>query len=177
MGIFDWLIILFLVFFIWRGWRKGIIGMVLHLVGVVLVFFLIAHYFPLVKQGLMQKLHLGAALSTILSIVLIVAVIALIVQIIRLLLEKAVKLMHMSFFNSSLGAVLGFMTGMLFIVIISILIELVPSFRRDLQNSDRHRVYAAVSVVRSELYTALKIRDRFSAIIDTTGVKKPLKKK
>jgi membrane protein required for colicin V production len=157
MGIFDWLLLLFLVFVIWRGWRKGFIGMLLHLAGVILVFFLVAHYFPMVKQGLMLKLHLGNVLSTILAVILIVAMIALIVQIIRMLLEKAVKLMHISFLNSSMGALLGFLTGLLFIVVLSLLIELVPSFNRALANTERHRVYAAVRVVRSELFTAFKI--------------------
>lgn len=164
MGIFDWLILLFLVFLMWRGWSKGIISMLLHLAGVILAFFLIAHYYPLVKQGLILKLHLGEILSTILAVVLIVALIALIVQIIRLLLEKAVKLMHMSFFNSALGALFGFLTGLLFIVILSILIELVPSFKRNLQNTEKHRVYSAVTVVRSELYSALKIKHKIPAI-------------
>lgn len=162
MGILDWLILLFLAFVLWRGWRKGIIGMLLHLAGVILVFFLIAHYFPLVKYGLMLKLHLGNALSTILAVVLIVAMIALIVQIIRILLEKTVKLMHMSFFNSALGALFGFLAGLLLVVVLSILIELVPSFKQKLENADRHRVYAAVKVIRAELYSTFNIDKKIS---------------
>ncbi len=175
MGILDWLILLFLAFVLWRGWRKGIIGMLLHLVGVILVFFLVAHYFTMVKYGLMTKLHLGSALSTILAVVLIVALIALIVQIIRLLLEKTVKLMHVSFFNSALGALLGFLTGLLLVVVLSILIELVPSFRQKLENADRHRVYAAVKVVRTELYSTFKIDRKISAAAKAALEKLPLK--
>jgi len=176
MGIFDWLLLLFLVFMMWRGWRKGIIGMLLHLAGVILVFFLIANYFPLVKQGLILKLHLGNALSTILAVVLIVAMIALIVQIIRLLLEKTLKLMHMSFFNSALGALFGFLTGLVFIIVLSILIEIVPSFERKLENADKHRVYAAVKVIRKELYTAFKIDERISDLTKSALEKIPVKK-
>jgi uncharacterized membrane protein required for colicin V production len=177
MGIIDILILGFLIFLIWRGWRKGLISTLLHLAGVLLVFFLIAHYFPLVKQGLVLKLHLGSALSTILAVILIVAAIALIVQIIRLLLEKTLKLMHVSFINSALGALVGFLTGLLAVVVLSILIEVIPSVRRDLNNADRHRVYAAVKVVRGELYNALNIQERVATVKDSAKAKLPFQKK
>jgi uncharacterized membrane protein required for colicin V production len=167
MGIFDWLILLFIAFMIWRGWRQGFIGMVLHLVGVILVFFLIAHYFPLVKHGLMLKLHLGVILSTILSVILIVAMIAIIIQIIKMILERTLKLMHISFLNSAMGGIMGAMTGLIFIVVLSLLIEVIPSLSRPLQNSDKHKVYAAVTVVRGELYNAFKLKERLPVQTDT----------
>jgi membrane protein required for colicin V production len=173
MGIFDWLIILFLVYLLWRGWRKGFIGMLLHLIGVILVFFLIAHYFPLVKHGIMVKLHWGALLSTIMAVVLIVAMIALIVQIIRLILERAVKAMNMSFLNSAIGALLGFLTGLFLLVVLSILIDVVPYVSKRLENNDKHRVYAAVKVVRTEIYSAFKMKDKIAAIEDSTKAKLP----
>jgi uncharacterized membrane protein required for colicin V production len=160
MGIFDWLILLLIAFFTWRGWSKGFIGMLLHLAGIVLVFFLVAHYFPVVKTGLMLKLHLGVILSTILAVIMIVAMIALIVQIIKMLLEKTLKLMHISFLNSSMGALMGFLTGLLVMVVLSIFIDIVPFVSKPLQNSEKHRVYAAVKVVRSEMYSAFKIKER-----------------
>ncbi len=163
MGILDILILLLLAVLIWHGWRKGLISMALKLAGTILVFFLLAHYFSLVRQGLVQKLHLGAALSTILAVILIVALIALIVQIIRLLLEKTLKLMHMSFINSALGALTGFLLGLLAVVTFSILIDAIPPFRNTLSNESRHRVYSAVRVVRSELYSAFKIKERIAA--------------
>lgn len=177
MGIFDWLIILFLVFVLWRGWRKGFIGMLLHLIGIILVFFLIAHYFPLVKHGIILKLHLGVFVSTILAVVLIVALIAIIVQIIRMLLEKAVKLMHMSFINSAMGALFGFMAGLIFLVVLSIMIELIPSVERSLRNSDKHRVYAAVKIIRSELDNVLQRKVKLPAVVDSLAVKIPKLKK
>jgi membrane protein required for colicin V production len=177
MGIFDWILLLFLIFLLWRGWRKGFIGMLLHLAGVILVFFLIAHYYPAVKQGLIDKLHLGGLLATILAVVLIVALIALIVQIIRLLLEKAMKMMKISFLNSALGALLGFLTGLLFIIVVSLFIDFVPSWRKPLENPQKHRVYSAVKVVRGELYSALKMKQKaVPAPADTTKTV-PAKKK
>jgi uncharacterized membrane protein required for colicin V production len=173
MGIFDWLILIFLAFLLFRGWRKGFIGMLLHLVGIILVFFLIAHYFPLVKHGLMLKLHLGAILSTILAVILIVAMIALIVQIIKMLLERAVKLMHISFINSSVGAMLGFLTGLVFLVILSMLIDLIPAVSRPLENSDKHRVYAAVRVVRLEMFNSFKLKNKITSLADSSKVKLP----
>jgi membrane protein required for colicin V production len=162
MGILDWLILIILMFTLVWGWRKGIIAMVLQLAGVVLVFFLIAHYFPLVKHGLMVKLHLGSLLSSILGVILIVALIALIVQIIRLIMEKTMQMMHVSFLNSAIGALIGFLAGLILIVILSLLVELVPSFRRPLENSERHKVYAAVRVVRSEIYSAFKLQKKIA---------------
>lgn len=168
MGIFDWLIILFLVYLMYRGWRKGFIGMLLQLVGVILVFLLIAHYFPLVKHGLMLKLHLGVLLSTIMAVILIVALIAIIVQIIKIILERTLKAMNMSFINSAIGAILGFMTGLLMLVVLSILIDVIPALSRPLENSYKHRVYSAVKVVRSEMYTAFKLKSKLSSDTDST---------
>lgn len=173
MGIFDWLILIFLAFLMFRGWRKGFIGMLLHLVGIILVFFLVAHYFPLVKHGLMLKFHLGVILSTVLAVILIVALIALIVQIIKMLLERAVKLMHISFINSSIGALLGFLTGLVFLVVISILIDVIPFVSRPLENTDKHRVYGAVKVIKTEMFNACKLKDKLSDIADSTRIKLP----
>lgn len=177
MGIFDWILLLFLLLLLVRGWRKGFIGMLLHLAGVILVFFLIAHYYPTVKQGLIDKLHLGGLLATILAVILIVALIALIVQIIRLLLEKALKIMKMSFLNSALGALLGFLTGLLFIIVVSLLIDFIPYFRRPLENAQKHRVYSAVKVVRGELYSALKMKQKAVPALADTVKAPPAKKK
>lgn len=162
MGIFDWLLIIMIAFSAYQGWRKGFIGMLLHLAGVIMVFFLIAHYFPVVKYGLMLKLHLGIVLSTILAVILIVAMIALIVQIIKMVLERTLKLMHISFLNSSMGALMGMLTGLLAIVVLSLLIDVVPYFRNQLANSEKHKVYAAVKVVRTEMYSAFRIKERLT---------------
>jgi len=177
MGIFDWLILLFIVYLMWRGWRKGFIGTLLHLVGVIMVFFLVAHYFPMVKQGLIIKLHLGTLLSTILAVILIVAMIAIIVQIIKLILERTLKLIHMSFINSAMGALFGFMTGLLLIVVLSILIDVVPALSRPLENNVKHRVYSAVKVVRGEMYTSFKLKSKLSNEADSTIANIPKYKK
>ncbi len=158
MGIFDWLLIVLIAFFLWRGWRKGLLGMLLQLAGIVLIFLLLAHYFPLVKSGLAVKLGLGNILSAILAVILIVAMIALVVQIVKTLLNKTLKLLHVSFVNSLLGALLGGLTGLLFIVVLSLLIDLVPAFSRPLDKRENHKVYAAVKVVRSELYNAFRLK-------------------
>jgi len=173
MGIFDWLIIVFLVFLMWRGWRKGFIGMLLQLVGIILVFFLVSHYYPLVRQGLMVKLQAGYLTATILAVILIVALIALIVHIIRLILERTVKAMSLSFLNSSIGALLGFLCGVIFMVVLSTLIEIFPVFANKLENSTKHRVYAAVRVVRTEMYSALKLDKKLQSIKESTLEKLP----
>ncbi len=173
MGILDWLILIVLIVLMVWGWRKGIIAMALQLAGAFLVFFLIAHYFPLVRNGLMVKLHLGSLLSTILGVILIVALIALVVQIIRLLMERTLKLMHVSFLNSSLGALIGFLTGLIVVVVLSIMIELVPSFRRSLDNSEKHKAYAAVRVIRSEMYSAFKIKQKIAGAAESAKARLP----
>lgn len=174
MGILDILILCFLLYLCWRGWRKGLISMVLQFVGVILVFFLIAHYFPLVKNGIVLKLHLGTVLSTILAVILIVAAIIIVVQLVRLLLEKTLKLMHVSFLNSALGTLVGFLTGLLAVVVFSILIEAIPPFRSSLSNPQKHRVYAIVQVVRNELYDAFKLKEKYPAAAKIIDTEKPL---
>jgi uncharacterized membrane protein required for colicin V production len=159
---------------LWRGWRQGFIGMLLHLVGVFMVFFLIAHYFPMVKHGLMHRLQLGVGISTILSVILILVMIALIVQIIKMVLERTISMMHMSFINSAIGAMLGFMTGLLITVVISILIDTSPAMSQTLENSSKHRVYAGIKVIRGEMYSALKLKTKFPVPVDSTSAVLPI---
>jgi len=158
MGIFDWILLIVIAFFAVRGWMKGLVGMLLQLVGLILVFFLIAHYLPLVKAGLMLRLHLGSILSTILAVILIAAVILLISKIILILIEKTLKLMHLSTLNSALGALTGLLVGLFCVVVLTVILDYFPSLTKPLENPNKHKVYAAVIVVRGELYSAFKIK-------------------
>ena len=113
----------------------------------------------------MVKAHMGVILSTILAVILIVAMIAIIVQIIKLILERTLKLMHMSFLNSAIGGLLGSLTGIIFVVVLSLLIDVVPALSRPLQNNEKHKVYAAVKVIKGELYNAFKLEGKLPAKI------------
>ncbi|NCU27415.1 CvpA family protein [Candidatus Nomurabacteria bacterium] len=160
MGIFDWTILAFLLVFLVMGYRKGLVGMLINLAGFVLSFLLVSHYYPLVRQGLMIRLHIGGGFATFLSICLILVSITVIVKIVIYLLNKTISMMNLSFLNRSLGAVFGLANAILCVIIISIVIDYVPPLSERLRDSGKHRVYAGVCVIKEDLVDKLKISHR-----------------
>lgn len=157
MGIFDWTILAFLLVFLVLGYRRGLIGMLINLAGFVLSFLLVSHYYPLVRQGLMIRLHLGSTLATILAVCLIIMSITVIVKLVIFFLDRTIKLMNLSFLNRSLGAIFGLFNGILCVVIISIVIDYIPLISNRLNDSSQHRVYAGVRVIKEDLVDNLKV--------------------
>ncbi|PKN77749.1 MAG: hypothetical protein CVU48_10565 [Candidatus Cloacimonetes bacterium HGW-Cloacimonetes-1] len=157
MGIFDWTILAFLLVFLVMGYRKGLVGMLINLAGFVLSFLLVSHYYPLVRQGLMIRLHVGSGFATFLSICLILLSITMIVKIVIYLLDKTISVLHLSFLNRSLGAIFGLVNALLCVIIISLIIDYIPVLSKPLGDSEKHRVYAGVCVIKEDLVDKLKI--------------------
>ena len=157
MGIFDWIILAFIVVSMWMGWRKGLIGMVVSFAGVILSFYLIGKYFPLVKNGLIIKFGWGNVIATISAVLLIVLLLIIIVTIVIWLLNKTLKILHLSSINKIMGTLLGFVNGLLVVIIVSVVIDYVPFISRNLQDSNKHRVYGSIEIVKKELFGVLKI--------------------
>ena len=80
MGVIDWIILLGLLIAMFLGWRKGLVAAVIHLAAVIVGFFLIGHFYPLVANSLQNKFALSASLSTIISVILILLFFAVLVR-------------------------------------------------------------------------------------------------
>jgi membrane protein required for colicin V production len=156
MQILDITLALVLVVFIIFGYRKGLIGELLQLAGLIISFVLIGKYAHLVKDGLMMKWHLGPFLSTLCSYLLIFILIAIIIQLVRMAIERFAEALNLNFLNRTLGAVFGLLSGLFFFALILILIDLLPfseSFQHATVNS---RVIQTSRIMKGELLKVMQ---------------------
>ncbi len=160
MGIIDWLMLLVLLIFTIQGFRHGLVGTLLQIAGSIAAFFLVGHYYPLLRLSLVGKYHLNNTLATVISVLLILALIAVVVRIVIYLVNKALKALHLSTLNKLLGLVLGFANGLLILIVLTVALDFLPRFSTPLKDSSRHRVYAAVDTLKEEAFTKLKLKQR-----------------
>ncbi|MBM4403776.1 MAG: CvpA family protein [Candidatus Cloacimonetes bacterium] len=153
MGFIDWMILISLLLAIWHGLRRGMVGMLLNLGGVLAVFFLIGHYFPVVKGALIHKFGFNEIMAWIIGLLLLIVIVYLINRILRALIERSMMMLNITFINRFLGAILGFIFGMVIVIIFSLIIDFIPSARNRLKDGNAHRVYSAVEVVKHEAVT------------------------
>lgn len=164
MGMIDWIILAFILIFTFLGWRRGIVASVVQFCGFILTFFLVGHYYPLVQRSLILKYHLSRSLATVIAVLLIMVLITVVIRIVIYILNRMVKVLKISGMNKSLGAVLGFANGLLVIIILMVMLDFIPKLSTPLKNSEKHRVYAGVNVLKEDLFTKLKLNERMKFI-------------
>jgi membrane protein required for colicin V production len=156
MQILDIILALILVTFIIFGYRKGLIGELLQLAGLIISFLLIGKYAPLVKAGLIMKWNLGPFLATLCSYLLIFILIAIIIQLVRMGMEHFVEALNLNFLNRSLGAVFGILSGLFFFALILILIDLLPFASKFEHATVNSKVIQTSRIMKGELLRAMQ---------------------
>jgi len=157
VGFIDWMILFFLLLSMWHGLRRGLVGMLLNLAGIVAVFFLIGHFFQMIKTALIDKFGFNEIMAWIISLLLLIVVVYLINRIVRSLVERTMMFLNINFINRILGGIFGFICGLVIVVIFSLIIDIFPSVRDTLNDPEEHPVYSAVEVVKHEAVTKLKL--------------------
>ncbi len=122
----DIILSLFLVFFLFVGYKKGFISSIISLVGLSAIVILIGRFAPLAKEGLIGRFALSPISATVLSYVLIVVLIMLIAKIIKIILHKIIIFLEMNWLDKLLGSVFGLMNGVLILMLIVITIDILP---------------------------------------------------
>lgn len=151
MQIVDIILALVLVVFIIFGYRKGLIGELLQLTGLIVSFLLIGKYAPLVKAGLIMKWHLGPFLATLCSYLLIFILIAIIIQLVRMGMEHFVEALNLTFLNRTLGAAFGLLSGLFFFALVLILIDLLPISEKFQHATMNSKVIQTSRIFKGEL--------------------------
>jgi len=176
MGILDWLILALLMVFIYLGWRRGFVAAIVQFCGYILSFFLVGHYYPLVQRNLILRYHLAHWLATVFSVLLILVLIVVVVRIVVYILNRVLKAMKLSTLNKAGGATLGLINGLLIVIIFMVMLDFVPKVSTPLENSQKHRVYAGISVLKEELFSKLKLTQRVKLLKLLPGDKQDTKK-
>ena len=160
MGIIDWIILAFLLFFTISGYRRGLAGAIIHFAGFILGFLLIGHYYPLLANQLMLKYDLGKSLATFIAIILILILIIVITRFVIWAIDRFIKALQLSGLNRFLGALLGLINGLICVIILTVVIDYMPGVAAKLKNGEKHRVYAGIEVLKEDLFDKLKLEQR-----------------
>jgi membrane protein required for colicin V production len=164
MGVIDWSILAVLLVFSFMGFRKGIAGAVVQLAGAILAFLLVGHYYPLLANQLMLKYGHGKTLSTIIAIVLILTLVVVVVRFVIWILDRFIKALNLGWLNRSLGAVLGFLNGLILVIIFTVLMDYMPNLAAPLKDGEKHRVYVGVEQLKEDLFAKLNLQNRIKYI-------------
>jgi membrane protein required for colicin V production len=164
MGIIDWIILAFLLFFTVSGFRRGLAGAIIHFAGFILGFFLIGHYYPLLANQLMLKYDLGKSLATAIAIILILILIIVIVRFVIWAIDRFIKALQLSGLNRWLGGLLGLINGLICVIILTVVIDYMPGVSAKLKDGEKHRVYAGIEVLKKDLFDKLKLENRLTYI-------------
>ncbi|HCX59044.1 MAG: CvpA family protein [Candidatus Cloacimonadales bacterium] len=164
MGVIDWIILALMLVCTFLGFRRGLIGAVVQFAGVILAFFLVGHYYPLLANQLMLKYGHGKTLSTIIAVVLILVLIIVIVRFVLWICDRFIRALNLSWLNRSLGAILGFLNGLILVIIFSVVMDYMPGLSAPLQNAEKHRVYVGVQQLKEDLFAGLNLENRIKYI-------------
>lgn len=164
MGIIDWIILAFLLFFTFNGYRRGLVGAIIQLAGFVLAFFLIGHYYPLLASQLMLKYSLSKGLATVISVILILILLVVITRFVIWAIDRFIKALKLSGMNRFLGAALGLVNGLICVIIITVVLDYLPKVSTPLKDGEKHRVYAGIEVLKEDLFDKLQLENRVKYI-------------
>ena len=143
----DIILSLFLVFFLFVGYKKGFISSIISLVGLSSVVVLIGRFAPLAKEGLIGRFALSPFTATILSYVLIVVLIMLIAKIVKIILHKIILFLEINWLDKLLGSVFGLMNGVLILMLIVILIDVLPISNYVWQKTEKSKLTKSIKIL------------------------------
>jgi len=156
MKALDLLLALYLFLLTFNGFRRGLIASLLHLAGILCAFLLVGRYAPLVKEGLVLKWHFGPLIASITAYLLVLVGLAVVVQLIRFGLERAVHWMRLGGVNKALGALFGFLNGLLLLTVLVAIIHLLPVKTKFDTATKNSYVLRNVRVVETELQDMIR---------------------
>lgn len=162
MGAIDWILLVILAVSAFMGWRKGLLAAIVNLAGVILSFFLVGHFYPLVANSLRLKFGMSGILSNILAIVLIIVLLAVLVRIIIAIFNRVLKSLKLSGINRFFGLLLGLGNGLLIIICLMVVLDYFPKTSDPLKDGSSHRVYAGINVIKDDIFSSLNLRQQLN---------------
>ncbi|MCB5233737.1 MAG: CvpA family protein [Candidatus Cloacimonetes bacterium] len=157
MGLIDWIILINLAIWILLGVRRGLVGAIVQLGGGILTFFLIGHYYPLLASQLMLKYNQSKVLAAIISVILIAVLFVVVIRFVTWILNRFVEAIGLTWINRLVGGVLGFINGILIIMILMSALDYFPKLSDPLKDGANHRVYAGIDIFKEDVFNTLKL--------------------
>ncbi len=126
ISLIDLGIILFIVFFIVRGYQQGLVRQTMALIGLILGLRLAINNHQYVATWLQTQFFIQNSIAIIIGFALILFVVILIVNFIGWVMSGLAKLIFLSFFDRIIGAALGLVKGGIVVYLVILLISKVP---------------------------------------------------
>lgn len=126
MNILDIILGVFLIIFLFKGFRKGFTKSVIYLLGLIVIVVLAAKTGYLVRDYLIFKFGFNEIFAVILSYVLIALFILVISKVVVMILHTIINFLNLKWLDKLLGLFFGFFNGVLIIALILIILDISP---------------------------------------------------
>ncbi len=133
------------------GYVKGILTMLVNLIGFIVSIVLLVKFGPLVQIGMINKFEINSSLAAFLSYTLIFIVIMLIIKIVIVIVNKLVNILNLNVLNRLLGAIFGFANSILMLTFIYIIIGILPNTNYIMKYIHKSEIGKAIKIVAGEL--------------------------
>jgi len=129
LKIFDWILLVLLLIFVINGFRKGFLGSVIQLLGIVLIFTVIGKFMPYIESVIINKYEFSPSIAHIASYMTLIIMSIIIIKFIIWLSNKVLSYFNLNVPNRIFGGVFGILTGLGFLLLFVSLINLIPDQR------------------------------------------------
>ncbi|MBT4349229.1 CvpA family protein [bacterium] len=128
MNFLDIILLVVLFFFVWRGFRAGIVGAIGGFVGIILGIWAGSNYMQLVSEWIIDVVNLGnEGLSNILAFIVIFIAVNVVIGIMVSIINKIFHIIpFINLANKLLGAIVGLIGGSLGIAALVYLLSVLP---------------------------------------------------
>ncbi|PKN76156.1 MAG: hypothetical protein CVU49_01970 [Candidatus Cloacimonetes bacterium HGW-Cloacimonetes-2] len=171
MGIIDWVILVFLLFFLGYGFKRGFAAMLIQILGYIALFLLVGQYFPLVRNALVQRFSFNSFMASLVSFILISFLIYVLSRLVILLLSRTLKMLRLSFMNRLVGGIFGLINALLIVMIVTVVLDYIPKVSMPLKDKNRHVVYATVDQVKLEFLNTFSLKQHIKLMEHKVGDK------
>ncbi|MEA1972047.1 MAG: CvpA family protein [Candidatus Cloacimonadota bacterium] len=139
LQIFDWIMGVILLVFLFSGFKDGFIGIIIQLLGIVLAFTFIGKFIPITKEYFINQFDLNITIANILSYILLILAFIIVIKLIIILTNAMMKILQLTMLNRLVGAVLGLVAGFLFILLFVSVVNVLPnSFRNKINSNSKY---------------------------------------
>ena len=149
MNLLDIFIIVPLVWFAYKGVRRGLVLELASLAGLVLGIYAAIHFSDFTEQFLIDSFHAGGQYLHVVAFIITLVVVIVVIYLIGKLIEKLLDLVALGFFNKLLGLVFGLLKGALLVSVVLFVINSFDTNQRFLKPhvKERSLFYAPVEKI------------------------------
>jgi membrane protein required for colicin V production len=161
MNLLDVILAVPLIWFIYRGFVKGLILGIISLASLILGVYLGFRFSGPAADMISAHFHVVTPYLNLIAFAVIFLVVIIILFIFGKLLEKAIDLLALGFLNKLLGALFGLAKGIIFVSLILFIINLVDVNHKLITDKNREgsTLYKPLSKVVPRVLELLKLQD------------------